>query len=71
MVQQKVENRLQEIALGDRFETAKDNREDLLKSQHSGPLPGLEAAIGGTARGSALSAWIEQSGTKAALSTCC
>ncbi len=67
MVQKKVEDRLQEIAFGDRPEAAKDNPK-LLKSQNVGPLPGLDLAIGGTARGSKITAWIEQSGTKATLS---
>ena len=68
MVQKKVEDRLQEIAFGgDRFEAAKDNPK-LLKSQNVGPLPGLDLAIGGTERGSRITAWIEQSGTKATLS---
>jgi tight adherence protein B len=68
MVQKKVEDRLQEIAFGgDRFEAAKDNPK-LLKSQNVGPLPGLDLAIGATARGSRITAWIEQSGTKATLS---
>jgi tight adherence protein B len=68
MVQKKVENRLQEIALGFQEDTknAKEAKK-ILKTQHSGPLPGLEAAIGGTARGSALTAWLEQSGTRASL----
>ncbi|MBA2260643.1 MAG: type II secretion system F family protein [Acidobacteria bacterium] len=68
MVQQKVDDRLKEIALGDRFETEQADQNNLLKTQNSGPLPGLDAAIGGTARGSAIKAWIEQSGTKASLS---
>ena len=67
MVQKKVEDRLQEIAFGDRSEAAKDNPK-LLKSQNVGPLPGLDLAIGGTVRGSKITAWIEQSGTKATLS---
>jgi tight adherence protein B len=67
MVQQKVENRLQEIALGDPFEAAKGRPKNLLKTRNTGPLPGLDAAIGGTARGFAVAAWIEQSGTKATL----
>jgi tight adherence protein B len=70
MVQRKVENRLQEIALGDRFDTKEEgSKKNLLKNQNLGPLPGLDAAIGGTARGSAIAAWIEQSGTKASLSS--
>ena len=67
MVQKKVEDRLQEIAFSDRPEAAKDNPK-LLKSQNLGPLPALDLALGGTARGSRISAWIEQSGTKASLS---
>jgi tight adherence protein B len=70
MTQRKVDSRLQEIALGDRFESEKDagGKKNLLKSQNVGPLPGLEQAIGGTHRGSAVAAWINQSGTKASLS---
>ena len=68
MVQRKVENRLQEIAFGDRFDANDQSSKNILKSHNAGPLPGLDAAIGGTARGSAITAWIEQSGTKASLS---
>jgi tight adherence protein B len=68
MVQRKVENRLKEIALGDRFGSEAEPSKKLLKSQNTGPLPGLDVAIGGTARGSAVKAWVEQSGTKASLS---
>jgi tight adherence protein B len=68
MMRRKLENRIQEVA------TATDSPQEdlskkLFKTQTEGPLPVLDRAIGGTARGSALAAWIEQSGTKATLSS--
>ena len=40
----------------------------LVKERHAGPLPGFDRFMGGTARGSALSKWIEQSGVKMTVS---
>ena len=70
MTQRKIDSRMQEIAFGDAFEAGKGTTKTkaLLKSQNAGPLPGIELAIGGTARGFALAGWIKQSGTKASLS---
>jgi tight adherence protein B len=72
MTQRKVDNRLKEIAqswaeqAGD--DASKTSGKNLVKTHNAGPLPGLEAAIGNTERGSKLSAWIEQSGVKVSLS---
>jgi tight adherence protein B len=49
-----------------------DNRETpqanvLLKEELSGPLPGVDRMLTGTAKGSALAKWIEQSGVKMTL----
>ena len=68
MTQRKIDSRMQEIAFGDPFESDKGTTKNLLKSQNTGLLPGMELAIGGTARGFALASWIKQSGTKASLS---
>ena len=40
----------------------------LVKTRQEGPLPIVDRVLGGTARGSALSQWIEQSGLKLSLS---
>jgi tight adherence protein B len=69
MTQRKVDSRLQEIALGESFKPDKENAKALLKTQNVGVMPSVDVAIGGTARGSAVAHWIEQSGTKASLST--
>ncbi len=68
MTQRKVDSRLQEIALGDRFQPDAVGAKNLVKRQNVGPLPMVDTVIGGTRRGSALAGWIEQSGTKASLS---
>lgn len=55
--------RLQEVT--QHQEEATDTATRLLvKVQHEGPLPAIDRLIGGTARGSLLTQWIEQSGTK-------
>ena len=69
MTQRKVDTRLQEIALGDSFKPDKEKAKALLKTQNVGPLPAIDIAIGGTQRGSAIAKWIEQSGTRASLSS--
>jgi tight adherence protein B len=66
MLQRKLDSRLQEISFGDKPET--EAVKTLLKTFNKGPLPNLDRAFGQTARGNALAAWIEQSGTKASLS---
>ncbi|HVL68962.1 MAG TPA: type II secretion system F family protein [Vicinamibacterales bacterium] len=64
LMRRKLEDRLQEIALGE----PEPEAAALVKSGNEGPLPGLDRLIGRTARGSALAAWIEQSGTRWSLS---
>jgi tight adherence protein B len=59
----KLDARLQELTTPQ--EKEQDLAQTLFKRDKEGPLPMLDRAIGGTARGSALRAWIEQSGTKA------
>ena len=66
MMRRKLDSRLQEIALGD--QGPEETLAELVKGGSTGPLPQLDRLIGGTARGSALAAWIEQSGTKASVS---
>ena len=61
----RLDDRLQEIAGGDKPELGPAA---LIKSGNDGPLPGLDRILGRTSRGSALAAWIEQSGTKASVS---
>jgi tight adherence protein B len=67
LMQRKLENRLREISSPDDQddETAKV----LVKSGAGGVMPGFDRMFGRTARGSAIAAWIEQSGTKASLSS--
>jgi tight adherence protein B len=66
MLQRKLDSRLQEVTVGDKPEA--EAVKTLLKTFNKGPLPNLDRAFGQTARGNALAAWIEQSGTKASLS---
>jgi tight adherence protein B len=66
MLQRKLDSRLHEVTVGDKPEA--EAVKTLLKTFNKGPLPNLDRAFGQTARGNALAAWIEQSGTKASLS---
>jgi tight adherence protein B len=69
MTQRKVDDRLREIALGESFKPAdKEGTKALLKTRNVGPLPAIDIAFGNSERGSAITRWIEQSGTKASLS---
>jgi tight adherence protein B len=45
-----------------------DNPAELVKTRHEGPLPVLDRLASGTARGSALAAWVEQSGVHLSVS---
>ena len=65
MARRRLESRLQEISSS---ESPEEAAKVLVKAGNQGPLPGLDRAFARTARGSALSSWIEQSGTKASLS---
>jgi tight adherence protein B len=67
---------LQERRLGARIEEVvavggpKDekNPEELVKARQEGPLPALDRFAAGTAKGSALAAWVEQSGVHISMS---
>jgi tight adherence protein B len=67
MMRRKLEARLQEVTFGDKPES--EPAKALLKTLNKGPLPALDRAFGETARGRSLAGWIEQSGTKATLSS--
>ena len=60
LLQRKLNTRLQEVTAADVPEAV--GGAALVKERHSGPLPGLDRFASGTARGSALAYWIEQSG---------
>jgi tight adherence protein B len=66
LMRRKLESRLQEIGQTDQPEG--ETTAVLLKTLHTGPMPGLDRAIGQTARGSAMAGWIDQSGAKVSLS---
>ena len=65
MAQRKLQGRLEELSapIDDRPTPGA-----LIKVSEAGPLPALERMISGTARGSAFSRWIEQSGMKVSIS---
>jgi tight adherence protein B len=65
LLQRKLDSRLQEVTAVDAPE---ESAEVLVKERHAGPLPGLDRFASGTARGSALAAWIEQSGVQVSIS---
>jgi len=65
--QRQLSARLQEVAHPHEIAEAEEGPR-LLKVRHEGPLPAVERAIFQTARGSALAAWIDQSGTKMSVS---
>jgi tight adherence protein B len=67
MMRRKLDARLAEIAVDDKPDS--EPAKKLLKTLNQGPLPAIDRAFGQTARGHALAGWIEQSGTKASLST--
>ena len=67
LMRRKLDSRLQEIsAAGDESD---DGGKSLVKTRGGGALPSLDRAFGKSARGSAITAWVEQSGTKASLSS--
>lgn len=67
LTRRKVDARLQEISLGGAPE-GEDGAQGVLKAVNEGPLPIIDRTFGKTARGTAISGLIEQSGTKASLS---
>jgi tight adherence protein B len=69
VLQRKLDQRLQEISQPDSVSGEEGADEGILKATHEGMLPALDRMFGGTARGSALSRWLDQSGLKTTLST--
>jgi tight adherence protein B len=68
VLQRKLDQRLQEISSPEDVpDTDKD--QTLRKSLAAGMLPAIDKMFAGTARGSKMSFWIEQSGVKTSLST--
>ena len=66
---------LQERRLSERIEEVTavqspsgDDPTELVKTRQEGPLPALDRLASGTARGSALAAWVEQSGVQISMS---
>ena len=66
LLQRKLNTRLEEVTAVDAVE-AQDSAA-LVKATHGGPLPGLDRFASGTARGSALASWVEQSGVRISIS---
>jgi tight adherence protein B len=66
LAQRKLDTRLEELSTPEAPES--DEGADLVKHRHAGPLPGLDRLVGGSARGFALGAWIEQSGVRMSVS---
>jgi tight adherence protein B len=60
LLRRKLNTRLEEVTAPD-VPDAEDGAA-LVKERHVGPLPGLDRFASGTARGSALASWVEQSG---------
>ena len=67
MKKRRLEQRLQELSAPP--EDPKEAKGGLVKAGPEGPLPALDRMIGSTTRGSALGRWIEQSGSKASISS--
>jgi tight adherence protein B len=66
MLQRRLESRLEQVT-----RPAEENPSEpdgLVKQRHAGPLPGIDRFVSGTARGSALAGWVEQSGVKITVS---
>lgn len=68
MMRRKLDARLQEVTFGGEQEESEPTKA-LLKTLNKGPLPALDRAFGETARGRSLAGWIDQSGTKASVSS--
>jgi len=66
LLQRKLNARLGEVTAT--AEVSADNGGQLVKETHGGMLPGLDRLAAGTARGSALATWIEQSGVSISIS---
>jgi tight adherence protein B len=66
LAQRKLNARLEQLTATN--EAAPEESGKLVKQQHEGLLPGLDRFAAETARGSALSTWIEQSGVQISIS---
>jgi tight adherence protein B len=66
LAQRKLDTRIAEITAPAAPDS--DDGADLVKDRHVGPLPGLDRMVGGSAKGFALAAWIEQSGVRLSVS---
>lgn len=67
MMRRKLDSRLLEVSAVDT--DADDEGNALIKTKGGGVMPAFDRAFGSTARGFAITTWIEQSGTKASLSS--
>src|SRR5262245_11879831 len=69
MLQRRLDARLQEVSQlpEEKGDANRGNANVLVKEELSGPLPGVDRMLKGTAKGSALAKWIEQSGVKMTL----
>jgi tight adherence protein B len=63
-----LDDRLSQLMAPESANAEGDGGGDLVKVRHEGPLPVLDRFAGETARGSALAAWVEQSGLHISLS---
>jgi tight adherence protein B len=64
IVQKRLESRLREVSQpAESTESAAAKVKQLFKAEESGPLPALDRFMRGSEKGSALTRWIEQSGT--------
>jgi tight adherence protein B len=70
LLQRRLDGRLQELSTPQEevVDAKGDNKKALVKVRHGGPLPSLDRMAGGSARGSAIVRWMEQSGVKASFS---
>ncbi len=67
MLQRRLESRLQEISEAPE-QRPEGSSKLLLKTEKAGPLPAIDRLVGGTAQGSALSRWLEQTGVRTTVS---
>ena len=66
LAQRKLEARLDEVTAPIEAQPAEGAA--LIKGRYEGPLPALDRFVAGTARGSAIGTWVEQSGVKMSVS---
>ncbi len=66
--QRQLDDRISQLLAPESTGGEGENGGDLVKSRHEGPLPVLDRLAGDTARGSAMAAWVEQSGLHLSLS---